>query len=218
LEELAARFKVGVATADRLIALYRAPVSVESRAHGGATNRCLRRSACHLRGSSLRRVERAVATELLEMGRLARRPRDGAPPDRGELLRELIEAVERIVDEHLRARFSKEIFVVHGAPTKEGLSGKRPAVSVAVYRMTAPKAGSLRIGLVLSTWSHRPALEHELLGAVFDALWARSLDTIGGRKATLRVQESYDFDLLHRFWSSHGHPVRASVVVDGEIG
>ncbi|APR75673.1 Cell division protein FtsH [Minicystis rosea] len=163
-------------------------------------------------------VERAVATELLEMGRLARRPTERAMLDRGALLRELIEALERIVDEHLRARFAKEIFVIHGAPTKEGLAGKRPAVSIAVYRMTAPKAGSLRVGLVLSTWSHRPVEEHELLGAIYDALWARSLDSIGGRKATLRVQESYDFDLLHRFWSSHGHPVRASLVVDGEIG
>jgi transposase len=34
-EELAARFKVGVATVNRLIALYRATESVEPRPHGG---------------------------------------------------------------------------------------------------------------------------------------------------------------------------------------
>ena len=36
--------------------------------------------------------------------------------------------------------------------------------------------------------------------------------------ATTKVAESHDFDLLHRFWSSHGHPVRASVVLDVELG
>jgi hypothetical protein len=34
----------------------------------------------------------------------------------------------------------------------------------------------------------------------------------------VRVQQSFDFDLLHRFWSSHGHPVRASIVLDAELG
>ncbi len=34
----------------------------------------------------------------------------------------------------------------------------------------------------------------------------------------VRVQESYDFDLLYRFWSSHDHPVRASIVVDVDLG
>jgi DNA-binding response OmpR family regulator len=33
----------------------------------------------------------------------------------------------------------------------------------------------------------------------------------------LRVAESHDFDLLARFWSSHGQPVRPALVVDVEI-
>jgi hypothetical protein len=28
------------------------------------------------------------------------------------------------------------------------------------------------------------------------------------------LQESFDFDLVHRFWSSHSQPIRASLVVD----
>ena len=43
------------------------------------------------------------------------------------------------------------------------------------------------------------------------------LTEVGGRAAALRLQESYDFDLLHKFWSSHDRPVRTSVVFDVEI-
>jgi hypothetical protein len=31
------------------------------------------------------------------------------------------------------------------------------------------------------------------------------------------MQQSHDFDLLHRFWSSHGHPVRASLLLELDV-
>jgi hypothetical protein len=162
-------------------------------------------------------LDRAIALELLELGRLSGRAAAGAPPDRGSLLRAFGEAVERILREHLRGRFMKEIHVVHGAPTKEALAGKRPAVSVALYRMAAPRSGGVSVGFVVSAWSHRAEEEHELLGAAHEALAAGSVREIAGRRAAMRMQESYDFDLLHRSWSSHGPPVRASIVLEGDV-
>ena len=44
-----------------------------------------------------------------------------------------------------------------------------------------------------------------------------TLPALAGRPAHLRVAESHDFDLLARFWSSHGQPVRPALVVDLEI-
>jgi AAA+ superfamily predicted ATPase len=165
-------------------------------------------------------VERAVALELYELGRLSRRElrSHDADADRGELLRGFVEALETLLEEHLRRRFAKEIHVVHGAPTKEALAGKRPAVSVALYRMAAPRSAALRVGFVISVWSARAEEEHELLGVTHEALTSRSIAPVFGQKTVMRVQESYDFDLLYRFWSSHGHPVRASIVVEGEVG
>jgi MoxR-like ATPase len=165
-------------------------------------------------------LERAVALELMELGRLSRRvpPRDDDPRDAGMLLKLFVEALSSLLEEHLRRRFIKEIHLVHGAPTKEALAGRRPAVSVALYRMSAPRAGGLRLGIIVSAWSHKAEEEHELLGAAHEALMGKLPGLLGGAKAVMRVQESNDFDLLHRFWSSHGHPVRASVVVEGEIG
>lgn len=165
-------------------------------------------------------VEQAVALEMLEMGRLSRRPRDdeSAAPDRGELLRAFVTDLTDQLEDYLRARFLKEIHLVHGSPTDERLSGKRPAVSVAFFRLASRRGqGGLRAGFVVSAWSQVAEEESELLGVVDEALAHLRPAPACGRPTTMRVQESNDFDLLHRFWSSHGHPVRPSLVVDVEI-
>ncbi len=168
-------------------------------------------------------LDRAVALELLELGRISRREahhgRDGGPaPDRGQLLRRAIDALQDVLEAYLRPRFLKEIHIVQGSPTDEALAGKRPAVSLALFRLARQRgATGLRIGLIASTWSHRAEEEHELLGVVHEALSTTAHLDLLGRRASLRVQESHDFDLLHRFWSSHDHPVRASVVLDLEM-
>jgi AAA+ superfamily predicted ATPase len=173
----------------------------------------------HRRGGPVAQddLERAVALELLEMGRLSRR---GQPPDpdRGELLRACLDDLHDQLDACLRSRFLKEVHLVHGSPTDERLAGKRPAVSLALYRLAARRgAEGLRAGFIVSTWSNLAEEESELLGVVHEAISGLSLAPVLGRTARLRVQESHDFDLLHKFWSSHDHPVRASVVVDVEI-
>ncbi|MFE9692365.1 AAA family ATPase [Micromonospora sp. NPDC005806] len=164
-------------------------------------------------------LDRAVALELLELGRLSRRRRDGEPADRGEVLRAFVDDLDAYLEEELRGRFLKEIHLVHGSPTDERLSGKRPAVSVAFFRIASRRGqGGLRAGFVLSAWSHVAEEEAELLGVVDDALARLRPAPVCGRTTTVRVSESNDFDLLHRFWSSHGHPVRPSLVLDVEIG
>jgi len=198
-----------------------------ARAHrlsgGGITNAALKAIFLAEReGAPLcqAHLERAVELELLELGRLSRSASvlQDQPPDRGRLLRKFVESVAGLLETHLRERFLKEIHIVHGAPTKEALAGRRPAVSIALYRMAAPRTGGLRLGLIVSAWSLQAEEEHDLLGAVHEALAAGRLEAIEGMSTSMRVQESHDFDLLHRFWSSHGHPVRASVVVEGEVG
>ncbi|HTV20610.1 MAG TPA: AAA family ATPase [Polyangiaceae bacterium] len=164
-------------------------------------------------------IERAVALELFELGRLVRHARGlEAGPDTGAVLRHFTERLEAFIDERLRQRFTKEIHLVHGAPTREALSGRRPAVSLALYRIAHPRAAGLRLGFVISAWAQRTEDEHELLGAVHDALTQGSLGQLGDAKVSWRVQESYDSEMLHRFWSSHGHPMRAGVALDVEIG
>lgn len=164
-------------------------------------------------------IERAVALELFELGRLVRHTRAlEAGSDTGAVLRRFTERLDAFIDERLRQRFTKEIHIVHGAPTREALSGRRPAVSLALYRIAHPRAAGLRLGFVISAWSQRTEDEHELLGAVHDILSQGGLGSLGDAKLGWRVQESYDSDLLHRFWSSHGHPMRASVALDVEIG
>jgi MoxR-like ATPase len=164
-------------------------------------------------------LERAISLELLELGRLSRRDAEvaGAPVDRGQLIRRFVEAVAELLETRLRKRFIKEIHLVHGAPTKEALAGRRPAINVALYRMAASRAGGLRLGMIVSAWSLKAEEEHELLGAAHEALTSSTVGEIMGTSTVMRVQESFDFELIHRFWSSHGHPVRASVVVEGEI-
>ncbi|WP_375758535.1 AAA family ATPase [Corallococcus exercitus] len=162
-------------------------------------------------------LERAVALELYELGRLSRRPEADAPADAGTRLRRVAEVFQEALDSQLRQHFLKEIHILHGSPTREALAGKRPAVSLALYRLAVTQSGALRLGLIVSAWSNRAEEEHELLG-VLHGLLARGLPhELDGRKLTPRVQESYDFDLLHRFWSSHGHPIRASLVLDVEM-
>jgi ATPase family associated with various cellular activities (AAA)/Winged helix domain, variant len=161
-------------------------------------------------------IDRAVALELYELGRLSRRAID--EDDVGALLRELTEVLEGLLETELRRRFLKEIHLVHGAPTKETLAGRRPAVSLALYRLATNGEGGLRIGLIVSAWSQHPGEEHELLGVLVELLGHARVTGIAARPATLTVQKSFDFDLLHRFWSSHGHPMRPSVVLDVEIG
>ncbi|MCB9947540.1 MAG: AAA family ATPase [Rhodospirillaceae bacterium] len=172
-------------------------------------------------------LERGVALELLELGRISRRPPDGGDaggtgtlpePDRGQLLRRCADVIQDVLEAYLRPRFLKEIHIVQGSPTDETLAGKRPAVSVALFRLARRRgAAGLRVGAIVSAWSHRAEEEHELLGVVHEALSTTGQLDLLGRTASLRVQESHDFDLLHRFWSSHDHPVRASVVLDVEI-
>jgi hypothetical protein len=160
-------------------------------------------------------LDRAVALELYELGRLSRRALEA--DDAGFLLRSLTEALESLLEQELRQRFLKEIHLVHGAPTKETLAGRRPAASLAIYRLATSGGGGLRLGLIVSAWSQHPGEEHELLGVLLELLSHARLDAIGGRRVALSVQRSFDFDLLHRFWSSHGHPMRPSLVVDVEI-
>jgi hypothetical protein len=180
----------------------------------------------HRRGGPVTQddLDHAVALELLEMGRLSRRAQRMGPhgqalaADRGELLRACLDDLHDQLDAALRPRFLKEIHLVHGSPTEERLAGKRPAVSIALFRLAARRgADGLRAGLIVSAWSNLAEEESELLGVVHELLSGMRLAPARGRDARLRVQESHDFDLLHRFWSSHEHPVRASVVVDVEI-
>jgi hypothetical protein len=161
-------------------------------------------------------LERAVALELYELGRLSRRAL--ADDDVGFQLRSLTEALEGLLEPELRQRFLKEIHLIHGAPTKETLAGRRPAASLALYRLAMNGEGGLRLGLIVSAWSQHPGEEHELLGVLSELLGHARVTEVAGRRASLTVQKSFDFDLLHRFWSSHGHPMRPSVVVDVEIG
>jgi hypothetical protein len=163
-------------------------------------------------------LDRAVALELLELGRLSRRESTADPAaDRGRLLRGCLDDLHEQLSACLRRQFLKEIHLVHGSPTEEALAGKRPAVSVALFRLAARRgADGLRAGFVVSAWSYEAEEESELLGVVHEALSAMTLAPVLGRQTRLRVQESHDFDLLHRFWSSHGHPVRPSVVIDVE--
>ena len=170
-------------------------------------------------------LTRAIALELLELGRISRQPPskgadDLVEADRGQLLRACVEALEDAIESYLRPRFMKEIHVVHGSPTEEKLTGKRPAVSVALFRLAGKRGNSgLRAGFVISAWSHLAQEEYELLGVVHEALLKNSFKSkeLLSHAVHMRVQESHDFDLLHRFWSSHDHPVRASIVVDVEI-
>ena len=164
-------------------------------------------------------VERAVALEMLEMGRLSRRPTADAAPDRGALLRAFVDELTDQLGGYLQERFLKEIRVVHGSPTDDRLSGKRPAVSLAFFRLASRRGqGHVRAGFMISAWSHLAEEEAELLGVVDEALTHLQLGPALGQPVAVRVSESNDFDLLHRFWSSHGHPVRPSLVLDVEIG
>lgn len=166
-------------------------------------------------------LKSAVALEMLELGRVSRRPASepDIQPDRGQLLRGCVEVLQDILENYLRPRFLKEIHIVHGSPTEEVLAGKRPAVSVALFRIASRRGDhGLRAGFMISVWSHRAEEEYELLGVVHEAIHSASLTSLLGQSAQMHVQESNDFDLLHRFWSSHEHPVRASLVLDVEIG
>lgn len=166
-------------------------------------------------------LKHAVALELLELGRVSRRdaPDSGIPPDRGQLLRACVEHLQTSIEDYLRPRFLKEIHILNGSPTNELLAGKRPAVSVALFRLASRRGNhGLRAGFMISVWSHRAEEEYELLGVVHEAISGAALSSLLGQPAQMRVQESNDFDLLHRFWSSHEHPVRASLVLDVEIG
>ncbi|MES2639530.1 MAG: ATP-binding protein [Myxococcota bacterium] len=151
-------------------------------------------------------LERAVQLELLELGRLARR--ENAPSDRGPALRAQLVRLEQTLEASLKARFPREVHLLHGSPTREALAGRRPAVSLSVFRM-AHATAALKVGIIVSAWSQRAEEENELLAAAAAAL--------ADARSWLRVQESHDFELLHRFWSSHGQPIRASLVVDLEV-
>ncbi len=160
-------------------------------------------------------IDEAIRIQRLELGRLSR---STAPTsDYGTLVRTLMEQLENVLGEYLRDNFEKEVHVIHGAPTKEALAGFRPAVSLALYSVAAPRLGGVRLGVVVSTWSRRAEEEYELLGVVHEAIVERSVGAVDGRKIEVRVRDSYDFDMLQRFWTSHNHPVRAGLVIDVEV-
>jgi hypothetical protein len=183
-------------------------------------------------------LDRAIALELLEQGRLARRDPGSVPggsgpggsgpggsgaggthpDDHGALLRAVADTVAFQLRAQLRRHFLKEVHVVHGSPTERALSGRRPAVSLALFRLAARRASTgLRAGFIASAWSSLAEEEYELVGVVHEVLVTLDLNAVKGRPARLRVQESSDFDLLHKFWTSHDRPIRASVVFDVEI-
>ena len=177
----------------------------------------------HRRGGPVRQadLERAVELELLEMGRLSRRDlaEESRPADRGELMRRTLDALEDLLDGALRARFRNEIHVVHGAPN----AGQRRSPSPGRLGRAVPVGGAPRqhgaahrvrgVRLVAPTRGG----ERPLLGVVHEVLSDAALPPLRGRQAHLRIAESHDFDLLNRFWSSHGQPVRPSLIVDVEI-
>jgi hypothetical protein len=169
-------------------------------------------------------LDRAVATELLEQGRLSRRSPLDTPdgtrvrPDRGQLVRALTDRLEAELTRQLRGRFLKEIHLIHGSPTEQALAGRRPAVSLAMFRLAGRRGtDGLRAGFIASAWSALPEEEYELMGVLHEALATLDLSDLAGGAGTLRLQESYDFDLLHKFWTSHDRPVRPSVVFDAEV-
>ena len=165
-------------------------------------------------------LEQAVALELMEQGRLSRPDPVGAPPasDRGLLLRAFVEVVQERLHEALRATFLKEVHIVHGSPSEERLAGRRPAVSLTLLRLAAGRGNrGLRAGFVASAWSSFPEEEYELVGVVHETLVGLELTEVAGHPARVRLHESSDFDLLHKFWSSHDRPVQASVLLDVEI-
>ena len=170
------------------------------------------------RAVSLEILERAVAIELLELGRLSRRPERADDDDLGAVARIVTHALSEHLEQRLGHTFLKEVHLVHGAPTKEALSGKRPAASLAVYQLVRARSGTIKLGLVASAWCARAEEEQELLGVLHEALGGVELPPIAGQPVQLRLAESFDFDLLHRFWSSHGQPLRGSVVLDVIIG
>lgn len=162
-------------------------------------------------------LDEGVRIELLELGRLSRP--EGSPLDRGLVVREVGEALHGAMEAVLRERFLKEVHIVQGSPTRQALAGKRPAVSLVMYRISARRAdGGVRLGFIVSAFSDRPEEENELLGVVHQCLGSFEPERVAGLPVRVRIQESYDFDLVHRFWSSHEQPVRASVVVDVEVG
>lgn len=181
-----------------------------------------------------RHVDEAIAVELLELGRLSRRfdhafgaefglddplDRDCTHNvDRGHLLRATGELLENVLEPPLRRLFRKEIHLVQGSPTERTLAGRRPAISIALFRLAGRRgAAGLRAGFIISAWSNRAEEELELVGLVHETLSRINSAPLLGTDAVFRVQESHDFDLLHRFWSSHDHPLRPSVVVDIEV-
>jgi SpoVK/Ycf46/Vps4 family AAA+-type ATPase len=159
-------------------------------------------------------LHEGVRLQALESGRVSRTV--AAAPDGGAVLRGLVEQLDEVLRDHLAACFRKEVHVVHGAPTEERLSGQRPAVNVALFRL-ARSRGRLRAGLMVSAWANRAEEEYEVLGAVQELLAAPRNLVVHGRPVTQRLHESHDFDLIHRYWSSHDRPVRPCLVIDVEV-
>jgi len=165
-------------------------------------------------------LEESIRLELFELGRLSSLTSSASAdePSRGALLREAGNGLQSALEAHLRNLFLKEIHVLEGAPTERHLSGYRPALSVAMFSLAGRRGGeALRIGFVVSAWSNRAEEEHELLGVAHAFLSTPPKLTASGRQVTLRLQESHDFELLQRFWSSHDQPLKPSIVLDAEV-
>lgn len=175
------------------------------------------------RGARLDRdlAEEAVRQELFELGRLSRSTPADTAPDHGILLRAIGNTLRTHMETHLRELFLKEIHVLEGAPTERNLGGRRPALSIALFRLAGRRGDAesrgLRAGAILSAWSARAEEENEILGAAHDRLSYLSRLEVAGRQVTLKMQESHDFDLLQRFWTSHDQPIKPSIVLDLEL-
>lgn len=162
-------------------------------------------------------LNEAIRMELHELGRLAREdPAEGLPKDAGVALRSAVEALDDALETHLRAVFVKDIHIIVGPPTERNLSGKRPALSLAMYRLAGRRgADGLRTGFILSAWCARPEEEHDILGVVHSFLAQQPV--LPGGSVKLRLQESHDFELLQRFWSSHDQPMKPALVLEAEL-
>ncbi len=161
-------------------------------------------------------IQRAIALELLELGRLARTT--PAAVDRGVLVRAFEEALRAAIEAHLRACFLKEVHVLFGAPTRERLAGKRPAVSLTLHKLAGSALGpGVSLGIVVGAWSDRDDEEDELLGVVHAVIAEFDPGEIRGRPVSVRVHDSHDFNMLTQFWAGHSQPLRPAIVLDADI-
>lgn len=166
-------------------------------------------------------LEEAVGIELYEMGHLSTHADHGGADDpaaRGTLLSNTSQTLQRDLEDHLKSLYLKEVFVISGAPTERNLSGLRPALSLAMFSLAGQRGTDrLRLRFLISAWSTKSEEELELLGLAHAYFAAPRTLSVDGLNVQIRLQESHDFELLYRFWSSHNQPLKPSVVLETEI-